>query len=134
MEVAAVLAAAQLNTALQVPLHALNVLPPIIAPALQLSPNAPTTHFAQLDQHLLPHAEIITNALVPQRRHVQREHIVLILTQLFLASHVQQVQNVLIKEVRDSRLVQMENGVLQDLKTAKLVVKANHALIKLSHQ
>ena len=134
MEVAAVLAAAQLNTALQVPLHAPLVLPPIIALALQLSPNAPTTHFAQLDQHLLPHAEIITNALVPQKRHAQREPIVLILTQLILASHVQQVQNAQIKEARDSRHVQMENGVLQDLKAAMLVVKANLALIKLSHQ
>ena len=133
MEVAAVLAAAQLNTLLRVPLHALNVLPPIIAQALQLSINAPTTHFAQLDQHLLPHAEIITNALVPQKRHAQRVPIVQVLTQLILASHVQQVQNAQIKEVRDSRHVQMENGVLQDLKAVKLVVKANHVRIKLSH-
>ena len=134
MEVAAVLTAFQPNTALQGPLHALNVPPPIIAPVLQLSPNALTTHFAQQSQHLLPHAEIITNALVPLKRHAQREPIAPVLTQLILASHAQQVQNAQIKEAQDFSNVPMENGVLQDLKAAKLVVKANNALIKRSRQ
>lgn len=115
MEVATVLTAFQPNTVLQVPLHALNVPPPIIAPVLQLSPNALTTHFAQQGQHLLPHAEIITNALVPQKRHAQREPIAPVLTQLTLASRAQQVQNAQIKEGQDYRHVPMENGVLQDL-------------------
>lgn len=134
MEVAAVLAAVPVSTVLKVPLHALNVLLPIIVPALQLSSNAPTIHIAQLDQYLLLHAEIITNALVPQKRHAQRVRIVLVLTQLIPAYHAQLDQNAQIKEDQDSRHVQMENGVLQDPKSVKLAVKVNHVLIKLSHQ